>query len=106
MLSHILIVEKSNPDTQHAMANRGLICKQGSFGVALARQALMAGNRDLFLQYIQDAQTQLAPLADDDIRQVVLQLSHLAQQLPAPVMLSSLALLDNQRMDSQRAKGL
>lgn len=111
MLSHILIVEQSNPATQHAMANRGLVCRQGSFGIALARQALMSGNDTLFQQYIQDAQTQLKPLADDDVRQVVLQLSHLAQQLPAPATLTSLALLDNQRAadsqraDSQRVKG-
>lgn len=97
-LSHILVIEPASPLTQQAMASRSLVCRQIAFSIGLSRQALSVGNYELFIHYLDDALTQIQPLTDDDVRQVAIQLSRIrAQQLPAPVTLTSYALLDSQR---------
>jgi len=89
-ISRLFVIEKPTQNVRENMLERGLVCREVTLTLGLARQALAQGQSDRVMQLLAEGTTQLATIVDPAAKQM--QASIAALSVPAHPKLKLTAL--------------
>lgn len=89
-ISRLFVIEKPTQNVRENMLERGLVCREVTLTLGLARQALAQGQSDRVMQLLAEGGTQLAGIVDPAAKQM--QASIVALSVPAHPKLKLTAL--------------